>query len=163
MAKKKSKSKKHGSIALLSVFLVGCVIMIASFFIPAFQFTASSGILGGSTSETWSLLQVLQNSTQGNAYVASILCLVATILAGLMIITGILQFFLRNRNVYFLNLGMSMLAMLSIVIAASFAFTVIDSSGLGVLYNSAVTVHMAIFCYMAGAIAANICAIQRRF
>ena len=160
---KKRKSRKKGSIPLTSVYLVMCVLMIVSFFLPAFQFTVSSGLLGSSSSETWSFLQVLQNTTEGNAYIAAILGLVVTILAVLMIATGILQFFLRRRSLYWLNLGLAMFTMLILSAVFGFSYAVASTGGLGPIVSASVTMHMSVFCYIVGSLVANICVLPRRF
>lgn len=159
---KKSKYKSKGSVIRLSIFLTMCVIMIVSFFIPAFQFTISNALLG-SESETWSLLQVMQSSRDSNAYAVSIMGLIVSILAGIMIITSILQFFLRKRSLFFLNLGLTMLTLIVLSVASGFAVTLVKVGGFGPLYSTSVTFHMAVFCYVLASIVANICAMQRRF
>ena len=157
------KSKKKASVGLIATFLAMCGVMVASFFLPAFQTSASSGVLGTGGSETYSMLQILQNLTEGNAYIASIFALIATILAGIMIVTSLLQFFMRNRNLRFINLGITLLAMICIVVAAILAFTATSSTGLGPLFSASFTVHMSVFCYIIAGVVATICALQKKF
>lgn len=155
------KSKKRGSIALIATFLSMCALMILAFFVPAYTFSGS--VMGISNSETYSMLQVLQTFNEGNIYIAAVLSLVVTVLAGIMIITGLLRYFTRSRALFFLNIIITIVALLTLSVASGYTFAVTLSDGLGALLNVSITIHMSIFFYIIGAVVTTITSTQRRF